>query len=1317
MLCVSRIAAINTQNTANPLKMKTIRCPPGLKAFAGFPSEDCPSEAHFYKCVKGIAVVSKCNSTSRYDPVLSDCAPSKGTTAIQRKLSEGGSPAEYRIDVDALGREVHLGNIYYGQDDHIATDQNMWTSESLKKRKNVEKKISKNEIRITESVVDRLNVLDIDASLKLSFLGGLVSVSGSARYLDDRRDRKEMVSVTFLYDSINRVESVTQEMRLQTDYYDDLCKNIGKGGPTHVVSSVTRGFRGVLNFKKYLSDFSKESEVQGRLKAVINNLPSIQIEAEAGVKISENEKILVQDLDVSFSGDTILDESISNFEDAVSVYKDFSKFALKSQNIVKFSLSPIENYCTGDIQSILREITGQITDQIFSSVENLDKLMIRVESLENSAPANAFPSTIKTNINLFKKELTKYRNSFSQSLGEILPKVRGQFIGESGLIEVLNDLADSPFEQGRSDIFLDKLEKEIGTIALYMKRKGDPGKGIVVEEDSSAKGNECRTRFAFQIEFVLPVLPDDDQVNNYLNGTLHDDVTTWYDNSTQVTNAGGVYRNFKNFFDLNKDVNKEACFIVGLKKIRENQVPIITIFGLGKKITDNLNVPTKLEPENIQISIDKIDFDIRYKTDFKSGNVMNYIELIYQGLSEKGDFPKNSKTVSIAGKGVTTISLTRLKLGTNYAIKQRLVSKLHGKVWAVGPWSNDISVTTSFNSPPSSLSVKNKEETGLTLSWGSPTFKAPGSIIKFNVEVYMDSCDKMTIAEKPETNSPTTIQKLKAASLYCIIVKATNTKLTTSDCFLTKEDKTRKNLDCHYQTSVSIAATTNPSPPTGLIIKYVDGSSVKLEWKRSTIPPGETLVNYVIDYIKFDSKTKQPLAGATTSSFKSNQETVTITKLPSGVTFLFKVKMVTSQGASKLSSGVTVTTLIPSPPSGLIIKNVDGSSVKLEWRKSTIPPGETLVDYVVDYIKVDSRTKQPLAGATISSWTTRLESTTISALPSGVTFLFKVKVVTTKQASKFSNEVSATTIFKETELEKFKKSLNLDGMNAAIKQQVAATSGIKADINYLKTNAGNKAELNALKSKVEKRVNGGWGSWGAWSNCRLSGRIRVRTRSCNNPVPLNGGSRCSGPGSELGKCTEKCTWGHSSFWSCCTKTNPCYEGEGDCDSDSDCVGGLVCGTDNCNSRVPDSGADCCTKPANKCPTGWSLFARNQKCYRRFTNSLTWGEANSACAKAHHGGILAVIPDSGTQSFITSLTPNSAWTKSWIGGYRSGSIFKWSNSRLAMTYSSWYPGEPNNHGGNQNYVAIYSQQNGGKWDDNNYNTKMAYICEFWLKKFV
>ena len=53
----------------------------------------------------------------------------------------------------------------------------------------------------------------------------------------------------------------------------------------------------------------------------------------------------------------------------------------------------------------------------------------------------------------------------------------------------------------------------------------------------------------------------------------------------------------------------------------------------------------------------------------------------------------------------------------------------------------------------------------------------------------------------------------------------------------------------------------------------------------------------------------------------------------------------------------------------------------------------------------------------------------------------------------------------------------------------------------------------------------------------------------------------------------------NSDYDCCKSPNlPCGLGEGDCDSDSECSGNLICGSDNCQSL--DSGwafsdFDCC----------------------------------------------------------------------------------------------------------------------------------------------
>jgi hypothetical protein len=56
----------------------------------------------------------------------------------------------------------------------------------------------------------------------------------------------------------------------------------------------------------------------------------------------------------------------------------------------------------------------------------------------------------------------------------------------------------------------------------------------------------------------------------------------------------------------------------------------------------------------------------------------------------------------------------------------------------------------------------------------------------------------------------------------------------------------------------------------------------------------------------------------------------------------------------------------------------------------------------------------------------------------------------------------------------------------------------------------------------------------------------------------------------------RCTASDWSY-SCCTDSNPCSLGKGDCNGDSECGGDLVCGTNNCLREFGfgDSGLDCC----------------------------------------------------------------------------------------------------------------------------------------------
>lgn len=67
--------------------------------------------------------------------------------------------------------------------------------------------------------------------------------------------------------------------------------------------------------------------------------------------------------------------------------------------------------------------------------------------------------------------------------------------------------------------------------------------------------------------------------------------------------------------------------------------------------------------------------------------------------------------------------------------------------------------------------------------------------------------------------------------------------------------------------------------------------------------------------------------------------------------------------------------------------------------------------------------------------------------------------------------------------------------------------------------------------------------------------------------------------------------------SCCTSDYPCGEEEGDCDEDSDCEGDLLCGSDNCPAgETFETDDDCCYDPfAVTCDGGDSCCTSDYPC--------------------------------------------------------------------------------------------------------------------------
>ena len=116
------------------------------------------------------------------------------------------------------------------------------------------------------------------------------------------------------------------------------------------------------------------------------------------------------------------------------------------------------------------------------------------------------------------------------------------------------------------------------------------------------------------------------------------------------------------------------------------------------------------------------------------------------------------------------------------------------------------------------------------------------------------------------------------------------------------------------------------------------------------------------------------------------------------------------------------------------------------------------------------------------------------------------------------------------------------------------------------------------------------------------------------------------------------------------------------------------------------------------------------CYRFSLEEKDWNEAEKICnqADAH----LASIFSSEEVAFVRCLQDSSSIHKTWIGGSRWGNTFKWIDGK-AFDYENWNTGEPDNLGGEENCIEVYSdpgQSWHDKWNDVPCDMKRNYVCK-------
>ena len=98
--------------------------------------------------------------------------------------------------LSALGRPFDLGMLYDRRSDKLVLGKTLWSHDQLAAARNtIPQPYTNSEVFTENTIKDKASALKIEAGLKLSFLSGLVTVEGAAKYLNDTKTSKRQSRV------------------------------------------------------------------------------------------------------------------------------------------------------------------------------------------------------------------------------------------------------------------------------------------------------------------------------------------------------------------------------------------------------------------------------------------------------------------------------------------------------------------------------------------------------------------------------------------------------------------------------------------------------------------------------------------------------------------------------------------------------------------------------------------------------------------------------------------------------------------------------------------------------------------------------------------------------------------------------------------------------------------------------------------------------------------------------------------------------------------------------------------------------------------
>ncbi|XP_065119299.1 stonustoxin subunit alpha-like [Paramisgurnus dabryanus] len=595
------------------------------------------------------------------------------------------------IEMAALGRPLHPGMLYDCRKDSFIPGVTLWDKKLLVEVDTHSQLHTDLKLSSADSLSDKCSLLNVSASLKASFMSGMVEVGGSAKYLYDNKSSNQQSRVTMYYQETTRFEQLTMSQLGHITYPQVFDQKTA----THVITSVLYGAQAFMVFDRTFSHDDNKQKIEGELNVMVKKMSSFSIDGTGAVEMKEDEIKKAEDISCTFHGDFHVGHLPTTYMEALDVYKKLPTLLKEyPQNVIpiKVCLYPL---------SLLNEKAARLEREISTiRVSNIETVMNELEGIQRRYN-DLFRNTLVHVFHDIKERLCTFQSSFSiyklvleKELGRVLPAIRGGE-NEQSLKEILKIHNESPFCANRLNQWLDDTESELNLLSSYTKSVN----GIKIKDSNGLKTILLNPDIDVVVCLALTCLKYEDPYLLTLNAFLKSgfkeqdekkalpSFPKWFKKPDIVAKMRENLSNFKRFSQANKDKTR-MCFTISAISDPSSPGSSIYLYEQGNLMNKQFQPSTPKPPQPIVRSVNA-----------------NTVSMILQPLSEETvQFRVEYKEVKLKEKEKeewlvknTTdenFTLTALESGKQYLICYRIVGKM-----AMSEASDTVSVQLSPGYP------------------------------------------------------------------------------------------------------------------------------------------------------------------------------------------------------------------------------------------------------------------------------------------------------------------------------------------------------------------------------------------------------------------------------------------------------------------------------------------------------------------------------------------------------------------------------------------------------------------------------------------